>query len=72
MENHHKNQKIELPERIVPGHHYTPQEAQLYLRISRQTLWRWQRAGILTPHKVGPRLNRYSGVDLLKISGGAK
>ena len=70
MEHHHRNQKIQLVERIVPGHQYTSDEARLYLKISRQTLWRWNRAGILTPQKVGPRLNRYSGVDLLKIAGG--
>ena len=70
MEDHHPNQKIQLVERIVPGHQYTSDEAQLYLKISRQTLWRWHRDGILKPHKVGPRLNRYCGADLLKIAGG--
>lgn len=70
MEDHHQNQKIQLPACIEPGHQYTPEEAQAYLKISRQTLWRWGREGILTSHKIGPRLNRYSGADLLKIAGG--
>ncbi len=67
MEHH---QKIQLPARIEPGHCYTAEEVRAYLKISRQTLWRWQRDGIIKPHKVGPRLNRYSGSALLKIAGG--
>lgn len=46
--------------------------AQAYLSISRSTLWRLQRQGILTPVKIGRAL-RFRWADLLRLEqlGGA-
>ena len=50
----------------------TARQAQSFLSLSRTTLWRLERAGALTPVRVGRAL-RFRWSDLLQFAaGGAK
>jgi hypothetical protein len=50
----------------------TPAQAQHFLALSRTTIWRLERQGVLTPVRVG-RAVRYRWRDLLQLAeGGAK
>ena len=50
----------------------TTQQAAAFLSVSRSTLWRLERAGALTPARIGRAL-RYRWADLLQLAeGGAK
>lgn len=46
----------------------TAAEAMAYLRISRTTLWRLERAGVLRPVRIG-RAIRYNWRDLHRVAG---
>jgi predicted site-specific integrase-resolvase len=54
---------------IEAGQLYTPEEVRAWLKISRTTLWRYQRAGVLRPilMGIGTRTPRFRGQDLLAI-----
>lgn len=46
----------------------TPIEAAEILHVTKPTLWRWERSGILKPERIGGRvLYRYS--DIVKVQG---
>lgn len=54
---------------IEAGQLYTPAEVRYWLKVSRTTLWRYQRAGVLRPilMGIGTRAPRFRGQDLLAI-----
>lgn len=45
----------------------TREQAATHLGISGQTLWRWQKAGLITPIKKGLKKVLYNQADLDKI-----
>ncbi|MDD4887648.1 MAG: helix-turn-helix domain-containing protein [Thiomonas sp.] len=48
-------------------------EAQAFLRLSRTSLWRLERAGVLTPLRIGRSLRfRWSDLRRLAGEGGAR
>jgi len=50
----------------------TPAQAQHFLELSRTTIWRLERQGVLTPVRIG-RAVRFRWCDLLQLAqGGAK
>jgi len=50
----------------------TPAQAQRFLALSRTTIWRLERQGVLQPVRIGRSL-RFRWCDLRKIAaGGAK
>ena len=46
----------------------TVAEACRYLRITRATLYRWSRRGVIRLHHLGPRSTRVSAEDIRKLS----
>ncbi len=59
---------------IEAGQLYTAAEVRSWLKVSRTTLWRYQRAGVLRPilMGIGTRAPRFRGQDLLAILGPAQ
>jgi predicted DNA-binding transcriptional regulator AlpA len=55
---------------FTPESFYTASEVCAALRISRQTLWRMERRGELTPRRLTGRTLRYLGSDLLILLAG--
>ncbi len=56
---------------FIPNFFYSACEVCQALRISRQTLWRMEKRGELTPHRVTGRTLRYLGNDLLALLAGS-
>ncbi len=57
---------------IQAGQLYTPEEVRSWLKISRTTLWRYQKAGLLRPIRIGigNRNPRFRGEEILGVLAG--
>ncbi|WP_298219299.1 helix-turn-helix domain-containing protein, partial [Halothiobacillus sp.] len=57
---------------IQAGQLYTPDEVRTWLKISRTTLWRYQKAGVLRPVRIGigSRNPRFRGEEILGVLAG--
>jgi predicted DNA-binding transcriptional regulator AlpA len=54
------------PETTTTSRIYRPKDACALLSISRPTLWRWQRAGIIPPaRRLGPNTVGWTEQELL-------
>lgn len=56
---------------IKAGALYSREEAREYLKTSFQTLWRWNKSGVLHARKIGGCV-RYRGKDILNLTGGGE
>ena len=50
-----------------PERYFTTQQVRELFQVAHQTLWRWEKAGILKPVKIGG-LNRYRKSDIDKLT----
>lgn len=50
-----------------PERYFTTKQVREIFQVAHQTLWRWEKAGILKPIKIGG-LNRYRKTDLDKLT----
>ena len=50
-----------------PERYFTTKQVRELFQVAHQTLWRWEKAGILKPVKIGG-LNRYRKTDLDKLT----
>ncbi len=55
---------------IQAGQLYTPCEVRAWLKISRTTLWRYQKAGALHPVRIGGGSPRFRGEEILAVVTG--
>ena len=55
---------------IQPGHLYTARETIDYLKVSRQTLWRFEKRGQLIPVRFCREL-RFKGESIIKLVSGS-
>ena len=53
---------------IKPNEIYTTEEAQKFLKISKSTLKRWLKKGVIKAHKVGGRYRIWGSEILILIS----
>ncbi len=57
---------------IQPGKLYTAAETHGYYRVSRTTLWNWEKRRVLIPVRIGGKILKYKGEDILRlVNGGA-
>ena len=65
------NEKDSQMEAIKADVHLTPSEAAFALKITKPTLWRWKKAGLLVPIKIAGKVY-YKKSDIDKILKGGK
>lgn len=59
--------EAEYKKQQAPETYYTTTQVRKLLNVAHQTLWRWDKAGVLKPVKIGG-LNRYKKTDIDRIT----
>lgn len=73
--------RVEVEDKAVHGNGVSPvmydderfitrEETAILLHVDYSTLWRWNKLGLLTPNKIGPRRVMYKYSDVLKKLNG--
>lgn len=58
---------MEEKERLINNPYLTPQEVMDTLKVSRVTLWRLEKKGVLKPIRISEKILRYNPSDVERL-----